>query len=68
MASESGSFSICQFVYMHDDSEGDWKTIVLGYDTLDEAVSDLENVSTANNIPTTELGVIQIWSLDSFID
>lgn len=68
MASESGSFSICQFVYMHDDSEGDWKTIVWGYDTFDEAVSDLENVSTANNIPTTELGVIQIWSLDSFID
>ena len=68
MASESGSFSICQFVYMHDDSEGDWKTIKWGYDTFDEAVSNLENVSTVNDIPTTELGVIQIWSLDSFID
>ena len=68
MASESGSFSICQFVYMHDDSEGDWKTIVWACDTLDEAVSDLENVSTANNIPTAALGVIQIRSLDYFND
>ena len=64
MASGNGSFSICRFIYINDDSEGDWETIVWGYDTLDAAVSDLETVSMERNIPRTELAVIQIWSLD----
>ena len=57
----AGPFSLCQFVYMHPDSEGDFKTLRWGYDSLTEAENDREAVAQERDIPLKDLVVIKIF-------